>query len=385
MLIEDVVIVGGGPVGLFTGLCLHSRGIPFTIIEKRTEIISGSRSLGIHPVSLELFEQLGIIDTFLDAGLKVHRGHAHSGRKLLGTIDFKDCPQPYNFILLLAQSETERLLKEHLQKTCPKALIEDAEVIALDQQDDFVRLDIRKNNEVHAIETGYVIGCDGKNSFVRNTLGIKYKGERYPDTYIMGDFQDSTEYGQDAVVYLPKEGLIECFPLPGEMRRWVIKTDEYINHATPEMITDFIRNRINVNVDASTCTQHSSFGVQHYLADRFIVDRVLLAGDAAHVVSPIGGQGMNLGWIDAWHLANVMSFCRGISKDLPIADMFVYETKQKPIAKKVAKRAELNMKLGRATSFPSVKHQFVKSMLKSPLKNKMAEFFTMRGLESWWI
>lgn len=94
---------------------------------------------------------------------------------------------------------------------------------------------------------------------------------------------------------------------------------------------------------------------------------------------------MNLGWIDAWHLANVMSFCRGISKDLPIADMFVYETKQKPMAKKVAKRAELNMKLGRATSFPAVKHQFVKSLLKSPLQNKMAEFFTMRGLESWWI
>ena len=146
-----------------------------------------------------------------------------------------------------------------------------------------------------------------------------------------------------------------------------------------------VSQRISEDIDPATCTSFSSFGVQHFIADRFIVDRVLLAGDAAHVISPIGGQGMNLGWIDAWHLANVMSFCRGISKDLPIVDMFVYETKQKPMAKKVAKRAELNMKLGRATSFPAIKHRFIASLLKSPVQTKMAEFFTMRGLESWWI
>ena len=107
MNIEDVVVVGGGPVGLFLGLCLHHRGIPCTIIEQRTEIMSGSRSLGIHPVSLELFEKLGIEDPFLQAGLKVHRGHAHSGKKQLGTIDFTSCPPPHNFILLLAQSASE--------------------------------------------------------------------------------------------------------------------------------------------------------------------------------------------------------------------------------------------------------------------------------------
>lgn len=385
MKIEDVVIVGGGPVGLFLGLCLNHRGIPFTIIEKRTEIISGSRSLGIHPVSLELFKELGIIDTFLEAGIKVHRGHAHSGKKLLGTVDFKDCPQPFNYILLLAQSESEKLLRDRILEIAPDSLIEGAEVTSIDQEDFFIKMVIEKEGKTHALETGYVIGCDGKNSFIRESLGINFKGKPYPDTYVMGDFEDNTEYGNDAVVYLPKEGLIECFPLPNNMRRWVVKTDEFVKESTAELLSDLISRRINVDLDPSTCESHSSFGVQHYIADRFIVDRILLAGDAAHVVSPIGGQGMNLGWIDAWHLANVMSFCRGISKDLPIADMFVYETKQKPIAKKVAKRAELNMKLGRATAFPGLKHQMVKTMLNSSMQNKLAQFFTMRGLEGWWI
>ncbi len=385
MKIEDVVIVGGGPIGLFLGLCLHHRGIPFTILEKRTEIISGSRSLGIHPVSLELFEHLGLVNEFTSAGIKVERGHAHSGKKMLGTIDFTKCPKPYNYILLLAQSESEKILRDQILKVSPDSLIEGAEVTGIEQESFFVQLEFNKDGQSHSVETGYVIGCDGKNSFVRESLGIKFKGKRYPDTYMMGDFAENTEFENDAVVYLPKDGLIECFPLPNKMRRWVVKTDKYIQDSSAEFLSEEIKQRIGFNLDPETCQSHSSFGVQHFLAERFIIDRILLAGDAAHIVSPIGGQGMNLGWIDAWHLANVMSFCRGISKDLPLADMFVYETKQKPMAKKVAKRAELNMKMGRATRLPSLKHQLVKSMLNSSLQNKMAEFFTMRGLESWWI
>lgn len=382
MKTEDVVIVGGGPVGLFMGICLHHYGIPCTILEQRTEVVKESRSLGIHPVSLELFEKLGIIDSFLETGIKVARGIAHDGKQELGEITFTKSSLPYQFILINPQFETERILREHFLKLCPDSLITGAEVTGLKDNFSFISLTVKNEDKELEIEAGYVIGCDGKNSFIRQAAEIQFQGKRYPDTYIMGDFEDSTKYGNDAVVYLPKDGLVECFPLPDGKRRWVVKTEEYISQPTPELVTELIEQRVGVQVDINTNTMVSGFGVSHYIADRFVKDRILLAGDAAHVVSPIGGQGMNLGWLDAWHLANVMSFCRGISKDLPIADLFVYESKQRPMAKKVAKRAEMNMKLGRKSNVPILKKAIVKTMLKPPFDSKMANFFTMRGLES---
>ena len=380
MKIEDVVIVGGGPVGLFMGICLHHHGIPCTIIEQRTEIVKESRSLGIHPVSIELFEKLGLIDAFLKSGIKVERGIAHDGKEEIGEITFEDCPPPFQFILINPQFKTEQILREHFLKLCPDSLITGAEIIGLQDNFSSISLTAKKETKEYTFDVGYVIGCDGKGSFVREASGIKFSGKRYPDTYIMGDFDDATNYGNDAVVYLPKEGLVECFPLPNHKRRWVIKTEKFISEPTPELIANIVEQRVNVDIDPSANHMVSGFGVSHYIADRFVKDRILLVGDAAHVVSPIGGQGMNLGWLDAWHLANVMSFCRGISKDLPIADLFVYDAKQRPMAKKVARRAELNMRLGRKTHVHFLKKAIVKTMLKPTFGTRMANFFTMRGL-----
>jgi len=385
MKIRDVVVVGGGPVGLFMGICLLHRGIPCTVVEKRTELAPGSRSLGIHPVSLELFEQTGLIDAFLESGIKVRKGYAHTGRKELGVIDFKDCPEPYNYILINPQEKTEQILRQRLLEMDPEALINGVEVIGVNQQQDEVLVTLLKDEVHQTINVGYVIGCDGKKSFVRQQAGIRFTGERYPDTYIMGDLPDNTEFGTDACVYLHEDGLVECFPLPDGKRRWVAKTSDYVAEPDLRMLAEMVEDRTGTELGDHPDANVSSFGVQHMLADHFVKDRIILAGDAAHVVSPIGGQGMNLGWLDAWELAKVMSFCRALSKEAPISDLFIYEMNMRPIAKKVARRAEINMRLGRTSGLPVIRNGVLKMVLHSPARNLLAKLFTMRGLDSWWI
>ena len=382
---EDIVIVGGGPVGLFLGICLHHLNIPCTILESRTEPINETRSLGIHPASLELFEKTGTIDAFLESGLKVYRGIAHTGRSVIGDITFEDCPPPYKFILISPQYQTEGILRDHFNTIAPGSLISGADVTHVANDDPEATVTFIKDGETHQIAAAYVIGCDGKNSIVRQSAEIPFKGKRYPDTYIMGDFEDNTEYKNDAVVYLPKEGLVECFPVPGKLRRWVVKTNEYVPEPTAELISDVVFERTGHRIPPSTNTMVSGFGVQHFLAETFDKKRVLLAGDAAHVVSPIGGQGMNLGWQDAWYLANVLSYCGRPNLDSPLSDFFAYTSKQKPMAKKIARRAEFNMSMGRKGFLHPFKKSMVKLMLNTGLRRKTARLFTMRDLESWFF
>ena len=124
----------------------------------------------------------------------------------------------------------------------------------------------------------------------------------------------------------------------------------------------------------------SGFGVQHYVAEQFVKQRIILIGDAAHVVSPIGGQGMNLGWLDAWNLS--LAFHSMFNKNIHdfSTTLAQFELKQKLMAKKVAQRAEWNMAMGRKTRFPVLKYLFLKLFLIPPIKQFLLKRFTMRGL-----
>jgi 2-polyprenyl-6-methoxyphenol hydroxylase-like FAD-dependent oxidoreductase len=377
-LSTEVLIVGAGPVGLFLACRLAQLNIDFLIVDKRLETVKHSRSIGIHPPSLERLAELGLAEAFVAKGVKIAGGQAFANTRPLGRLSFEHCPEPFNFILTLPQFETEAILEDALLQLRPKALLRGLELTYI-KQEPSLQARFRTAEGTKAINANYLIACDGKDSKVRELAGIPVHGEAYPDAYLMGDFADTTELGSDAGIYLTDAGLVESFPLPEGVRRWVAKTDSYIQNPNLEVLASIIDTRLGHKLTLETNTMLSSFGVQHFLASQFVKGRILLAGDAAHVLSPIGGQGMNLGWLDAWEAANTLEAI--VKKDKsPHASLQDYALKRKKVARTAIARAAFNMQLGRKTPFAPLKYAFVKLMLNSPLERLFARIFTMRWL-----
>lgn len=378
----QVVIVGGGPVGLYLGLCLEKTDISYIILEKRSVPRAGSRSLGIHPVSLELFEELHIAGNFIRDGIKIQHGHAFVNSKKLGTLSFESCPKPFNFILALPQHQTETLLEQALTNENPNTLLRNAEVNTIKEHDQHVEVHFERNGKKHVIRTEYLVGCDGKNSLVRRQTGISFNGQHYPDTYIMGDFTENTDFGSDAAIFLCNEGLIESFPLPNNRRRWVVKTADYIDDVSKEQLASNVFNRVGHSLSNTPHTMLSSFGVQKLIATPMVKDRTIVIGDAAHIVSPIGGQGMNLGWLDARDLADTLPQILGHTFQKG-AILNQFQKRRDHAANIAIRRAEMNMKLGRKTGRSYFRRKLVSLMLTPPISRLMANAFTMRGIERW--
>ncbi|HET7675387.1 MAG TPA: NAD(P)/FAD-dependent oxidoreductase [Gammaproteobacteria bacterium] len=372
----DVLIVGAGPAGLLLGCLLIRRGIGCRVLEQRAAVGDHSRSIGIHPVALEIFSRLGIVREFIAEGCRIEFGRAFVNRECVGSLPFAQCPPPFCFILSLPQSRTEALLERHLRSLDASVLVRDAEVTAVESANGDVAVTYCHAGEQAASTANYVIGCDGMHSIVRRAAGIVFDGGTYADAYVMGDFEDR-DGNTDACVYLHQDGLVESFPLPGYRRRWVVKTDTLLPECRREDIVGRVWDRLGIDLEGGECFMPSAFGVQHYLAETFVKGRTLLAGDAAHVISPIGGQGMNLGWLDAWRLAEALAKRRESASDAALID---YGRTRRTMAEKARRRAEFNMRLGCRFARPRLRKALVKTMLAQPLAGHMARMFTMRGL-----
>lgn len=376
---HSVIVAGGGAVGLFLGLALQREGVDCLVAERRSEPVSHSRSLGIHPVSLELFGELDIADAFLEEGVRIRRGVALDGRRRLGTVSFERCPPPYRFILALPQYRTEALLERALAGRAPGALVRGMELAGFREEPGRVVVEALQDGRRRTLTCDLLVGCDGKDSAIRGSAGIAWKGGPYPHTYAMGDFAENTVFGSDAAVFLCRRGLVESFPLPGGRRRWVLKTRAYRENLGREWLVREVARRTGHDLDGEQHFMLSSFGVQRYVAGRAGRGRVFLAGDAAQVVSPIGGQGMNLGWLQARDLARSLRKALADPRSRP-ARAEAYSRRSRRRARKAIRRAEFNMWLGRRSAWAPLRNLLVAAALRSPLSRYLARIFTMRGL-----
>ncbi|MEX2640122.1 MAG: NAD(P)/FAD-dependent oxidoreductase [Balneolales bacterium] len=378
----DVIIAGAGPVGLLLGLRLQQLGLNFILLEKRREPFQHSRSIGIHPPSLRLFDRLQVSKPLLREGICIQTGLAlYDKTRELGMLDFGRCPKPYSFILSLPQFHTERILKEALLERRPGCLRESLEVVDFREHPTHVTVTVRDAAGIVAtVRSRFLVGCDGKNSRVRTRAGLAFRGWTYPGHYAMGDFRDETAFGCKAVIYVDNEGLVESFPLPGSRRRWVAELNGTSGPASPVDFCRVIENRTGLQVDASTQSMYSGFKAGHYLAETFYAGRVLLAGDAAHLISPIGGQGMNLGWLNAWDMGEWLG--QTVYRTCPdMKRLRKWDIKARLRSRKAMRRAGFNMALGHKTRWPGLRRRLIALLLKPPFNKRLARRFTMEGLE----
>jgi 2-polyprenyl-6-methoxyphenol hydroxylase-like FAD-dependent oxidoreductase len=353
------------------------------VLEQRQSRNRHTRAIGIHPPALKALAGVKVAADMVQEGVHIRAGMAVSSGKTVGTMAFDDVSTEFPFVLALPQFRTEELLENRVRALDPGAVVRGAQVTGV--TDDGGRVTVAFDSGSGAGRCSGSAGAallavaDGARSGLRNALGIPVSGRTYPDHYLMGDFDECTHYGEKAVLFLEPEGIVESFPLPGGVRRWVVRLDRPAPPgAVADDLADLVRGRTGFLPNAATNTMLSGFSVRSALAGRTVAGRAVLLGDAAHEISPIGGQGMNLGWLDAAEVVPVI--CAALAGRPVGRQLREFEKRRRQAAVLARRQAEVNMMLGRPLPAPllSVRTAAIGAAAAVPAVNRwVARRFTM--------
>jgi 2-polyprenyl-6-methoxyphenol hydroxylase-like FAD-dependent oxidoreductase len=341
----DVLIVGAGPSGLTLAASLVKKGIATTVVDRQPAGANTSRAAVINARTLEVLEDLDVSRRLLKEGVQAPRFTIRDGRRTLIPIDFSVLPSDYPYSLMVPQDTTERLLLDRLTELGgtvirPKTLTSvrpDADGVTATFDDGDV------------ISARYAVGADGIHSTVREQAGIGFEGGVYDESFMLADVRLSGEAPLDEVIlFWAKAGLTVVAPLPGDIYRIVAPVADAPEEPSAAFIQQVLDER-GLGAGRMVVTDviwGSRFRIHHRVADTFRAGRLLLTGDAAHVHSPAGGQGMNLGIQDAVALADALARVLAGEPDSVLDD---YSDAHRPIAQQVV---EMTDRLTRLATLP---------------------------------
>jgi 2-polyprenyl-6-methoxyphenol hydroxylase-like FAD-dependent oxidoreductase len=350
----DVIVVGAGPVGLVAGCELARHGVGVRVIDKLAQPTDQSRAIAVHARSLDMFDRMGIVDELLGTGIKAIAMQMYAGGRKLFRVPLGEVDSAFPFTLTTAQTETERVLDEHLQ-SLGVTVERGVELVALSQDDEGVHLTLQRGGSTERASASWVIGADGAHSSVRKLVGTKLAGSFVGERFLLGDVDAEHNLDRDSMhTFFSPDGPVIVLPMRDGRMRFLAEVHDApgtpLNmNPTPDELQAILDRRIG-GIRVVQSHWLTNFEIRHARVRAYRWGRVFLAGDAAHIHSPAGGQGMNTGMQDvfnlAWKLAAV------INDDARDTLLDSYEAERGPVADSVITYTNRLTKAGTLSGTP---------------------------------
>ncbi|WP_454782143.1 FAD-dependent monooxygenase [Legionella sp. WA2022007384] len=335
----DVLVVGAGPVGLFCANELTRQGLNCRIIDKKSTLSDKSKALAIHIRTLDLLRDCGFIEEILIQGQKVHGVLFKSKGHELIDATYENVEADYHFVIDLPQSKTEQILHQGL---IDRGLHVEwqTELTEIEQTSTHIVSTLKHvDGHIETVQASWVIACDGSHSTLRKQVNAEFIGSSYKQTWWLADVLIDWKLPEDKfILYVSDKGPAACFPM-GEKRYRIVMTapeKNRIQEPTMEDIVQAFKLRCTDKASLHDPVWISQFGIDHKQIQNYRYGRVFFAGDAAHVNSPMGGQGLNTGLQDIYNLAWKLALVhKGLAHD---ALLDSYHSERHPIAAAVLKK-----------------------------------------------
>jgi len=337
----EVLIVGAGPTGLMLANQLGRRGVRTLIIDRHAGPSLQTRALGVQARTLEIYAKLGLVDRALELGKVGTGANIWADGRLMAHVPLGEAGRdvtPYPFILVLGQDDNERIMGDKL-RDWGLAVQWNTELAALQQHADRVTATLKQpDGTSREVTAAWVAGCDGAHSAVRELNHIEYRGAPYQHVFFVADTECTGSMVADQVnAYLWRSGFHLFFPMRGK-DHWrlvgILPPDlRNKDDVTFDDVIPSLRGEAGSGLSFSACTWFSTYRISHRSAARFRDRRCFLLGDAAHIHSPVGAQGMNTGLQDAYNLAWKLALVTADKADAALLDS--YEDERLPVAQRL--------------------------------------------------